>query len=121
MRDKCLARRRESHESAIRWNGSTWSVFVDTGNEKWNDIKMVSSTDGWIMADAGNIWHWDGVSWGVVISPTGNNLQGLDMVSSTEGWAAGTSGTILHYSADTYAGSGTFLSPVLDGGVVGST
>ena len=105
----------------IRWNGSTWSVFVDTGNEKWNDIKMVSSTDGWIMADAGNIWHWDGTSWGTVISPTGNNLQALDMVSRTEGWAAGTSGTILHYSADTYAGSGTFLSPVLDSGVVGST
>lgn len=83
----------------LHWNGVAWQeVNSPAGLQDFNDIYMVSSTDGWAVSWRGTVAHWDGSSWSEVQSPTGKGLESVSMVSSDEGWAVG-GGAILHFQA----------------------
>jgi len=70
------------HLSLSGWQAShvPWSVY---------GIRMLSSSEGWLVGSWGDIAHFSDGSWSAVSSPTNAELLGLDMVSAIEGWVAG--------------------------------
>ncbi len=80
-----------SGKSIIRWDGTSWKTMT-TPLGYFNDIDMISSTDGWAVGSDGAIIHWNGNKWSNVESPTGAWLHSVDMISSTEGWILGADG-----------------------------
>ena len=76
-----------------------WSLFVDTGTQTWNDIFMISATDGFIVGNGGLIRRWNGSNWNTAPSSgTTRNLNSVACSSATNCFAVGASGTILRWT-----------------------
>ncbi len=93
------------------WNDSSWTQHTTI----WlpdiidQDIKMVSSTDGWATGYGGNIYHWNGSTWSKSPSPVASYLHAISFASSTDGWIVGEGGVILHWNGTSWT---QFTSPV---------
>jgi hypothetical protein len=91
------------------WDGGNWSVHASSnagaGDNAFNDVSMVSSTDGWAVGYYANgrdsettswqtlVERWNGSTWAIVPSPSpspgSNSLIGVDAVASNNVWAVG--------------------------------
>ncbi|MFH1089111.1 MAG: prepilin-type N-terminal cleavage/methylation domain-containing protein [Candidatus Uhrbacteria bacterium] len=97
----------------MRFDGTSWNDWQDTGVDAWRDGICVSTNDCWAVGDNGLIARWNGAAtWDPAVpSPTPRQLNGIDMVSASDGWAVGNNGTIIHYSrGDAFLKSGSFVS-----------
>jgi hypothetical protein len=87
----------------LRYQAGTWEEQarfpgpVDTFTS-FNDIAMVSASEGWAVGTGGLIVHYTQGTWSRVSSHTNQTLRSIAMVSATEGWAVGDGGTILRYT-----------------------
>ena len=108
-----------------------WSLFVDTGTQTWNDIFMISATDGFIVGNGGLIRRWNGSNWNTAPSSgTTRNLNSVACSSATNCFAVGASGTILRWTGGpnwsffTSTGGQTwndiFMISATDGFIVGN-
>jgi hypothetical protein len=73
----------------FRWQNGKWTFYSNPPNIRLNFVKMLSSTDGWIVGSAGSIYHWDGQAWQKFPSPMKDDLISLSFISPDQGWAAG--------------------------------
>ncbi|MDA2922331.1 hypothetical protein MYX07_03635 [Patescibacteria group bacterium AH-259-L07] len=89
----------------LHYNGTSWSEFVDLGDDEIYAIDMISSTDGWAVGDDGEIIYFNGTSWSSVPSPIGpeDDLNSVYMLSSSDGWAVGDDGKVFHYDGSTWS------------------
>ena len=71
-----------------RWDGTAWERFKQGFSDyAFNDLDMVSSTDGWAIGRG--ISRWDGLDWFSVTSPITTTLNAISMVSASDGWIVG--------------------------------
>jgi len=75
-----------------------WDELAPFTTMNLYDVRLTSTTDGWIVGDEESIWRFEGSSWVLMhMQSNGNTLYGVDFVSPNQGWAVGANGTILHY------------------------
>src|SRR3989344_5945790 len=80
----------------VRWNGTAWSPFVDTGVQPWNDLWLLSPTDGFAVGGVGQIRRWNGSNWDTALaSGTTKNLNAIHCSSASNCFAVGGSGQIV--------------------------
>lgn len=82
----------------LHFTGSTWDVVSYPVPSSISSINMVSSTEGWAVADEGRFLRYDGTAWSSYFSPINTALHWVNMVTATEGWAVGSGGRVLKYS-----------------------
>jgi hypothetical protein len=85
--------------SGLHWDGATWTA-VSTA--KGNDVFVRTTTDAWIVGNAGSILHYDGASWTAQSSGITWALRAVWASSATDVWAAGDMGTVLHGDGTTW-------------------
>jgi hypothetical protein len=74
-------------------------LFQDTGNQTWNEVLMISSTDGFVVGNGGLIRRWQSGNW--TTAPTSGTTQNLNAVhcsSATNCFAVGGSGQIVRWT-----------------------
>ncbi|MEK7072811.1 MAG: hypothetical protein AAB974_00015 [Patescibacteria group bacterium] len=108
----------------LRWNGSTWASVSSPTSEQLNAVHCFSASACFAVGKNGTIIAWDGATWSTETSNTTKDLNSIFCPSATDCWAVGKNGTILHRipggGGGGYAGTGTWLSAVLDSGTAGS-
>ncbi|HEY4476869.1 MAG TPA: hypothetical protein VJB69_02735 [Candidatus Paceibacterota bacterium] len=83
----------------VRWNGTAWSPFVDTGVQPWNDLWLLSPTDGFAVGGVGQIRRWNGSNWDTALaSGTTKNLNAIHCSSASNCFAVGGSGQIIRWN-----------------------
>ncbi len=104
----------------LRWNGSSWSSVTSPTSEQLNAVHCFSASACFAVGKSGTIIAWDGATWSTETSGTTKDLNSIFCSSAAECWAVGKNGTILHRIAGGggggYAGTGTWISAVLDSG-----
>jgi photosystem II stability/assembly factor-like uncharacterized protein len=76
----------------------------------FQDIQMVSPTEGWVVGghanpatSIGSILQYKDGEWRLVEDSLPAALNAIDMVSPDEGWAVGNQGQVLHYKDGRWA------------------
>lgn len=88
--------------TALHWNGSNWTNYPINTSEAWAkglyDVKMRTSTDGWIVGDT--IGRWNGSSVQEVTPlPTGIcHLKAVEILSDTDAWTAGCNNSVYRWN-----------------------
>ncbi|MFH1170432.1 MAG: hypothetical protein V1704_02640 [Candidatus Vogelbacteria bacterium] len=90
-----------------RLQGSTWSSQT-WGNNTWQDINMLTETDGIIVGSYSNINNrnirrWNGTAWSNMTSSNNGTLYAVKMLSANDAWAAGAAGAVLHWDGTTWS------------------
>jgi photosystem II stability/assembly factor-like uncharacterized protein len=86
----------------LHWDGTDWSVILETPNFPFYGLHMNSATDGWAVGNGGVIYHYNGTAWSPVDSPTEKILTDVDFAPDGEGWIVGYDGTLLKYLNGTW-------------------
>ncbi len=105
----------------IRWSGTwptgSWAIGPVAILEPVNVLRSVSlssSTFGWIMGSAGEIFRWDGAGWNDMTATS--PVAGIDMlsvfaISGSDAWAVGVSDTIIRWNGASW--TGPMVAPTL--------
>src|SRR3989344_194138 len=81
-----------------------WSLFVDTDVQPWNDLWLLSPTDGFVVGNGGQIRRWNGSNWDTALaSGTTQNLNAVHCSSATNCFAVGESGTIIRWNGTVWS------------------
>jgi len=81
-----------------------WSLHQDTGGQTWNDVFLISATDGFIVGNGGLIRRWNGSNWNTApISDTPNNLTAVACSSASNCFAVGARGTIIKWDGSAWS------------------
>lgn len=76
--------------------GENWVEQYSCSNSEFNDIQMVDSDYGWIVAPGLTIRTTDGGQhWSVKDAPTDDYLYALSLLDRRTGWAAGMDGAVI--------------------------
>ena len=76
-----------------------WSLFVDTDVQPWNDLWLLSPTDGFAVGGVGQIRRWNGSNWDTALaSGTTKNLNAIHCSSASNCFAVGGSGQIIRWN-----------------------
>jgi len=92
----------DAFETSSPWisgdNGQL-AVYSNSGwkSRNFNDIHMLSGTNGWIVGNEGTILALANGSWEEPSSPTMKNLNSISMFNDSFGFIVGDTGTILEY------------------------
>jgi photosystem II stability/assembly factor-like uncharacterized protein len=81
----------------LQWDGTDWSVVLESPSYPFYGLHMNSATDGWAVGNGGVVYHYNGTSWSQVASPTNELLMDVDFSPDGEGWIVGYDGTLLKY------------------------
>ena len=86
----------------LHWDGTDWSVILETPSYPFYGLHMNSTNDGWAVGNGGVIYHYNGTTWSQVDSPTEQILTDVDFAPDGEGWIVGYDGTLLKYRNGTW-------------------
>jgi hypothetical protein len=73
-----------------RWDGTSWTATTTPNGAPLTGVKMLNSSDGWVVGQRGTVYRWNGTSFTIANSHwTSNGFYALDFVSPTDGWTVG--------------------------------
>ncbi len=78
----------------LRWNGTTWAVWLDeNGADKapYSDVSLADATTGWMLESGTRLLRWNGTQW-LPDTQAAVGIDSVDAVSGQAAWAAGSSG-----------------------------
>lgn len=82
-------------ETIIYYTGTEWLAKTSPSFTNFNDLWLISTSDGWAVGDFGRIFRWDGRHWyHYETLPSGDNLYGLFCLSTNSCWAVGETPTL---------------------------
>jgi hypothetical protein len=82
-------------ETIVYYTGTEWLARTSPSFTNFNDLWLVSTSDGWAVGDFGRIFRWDGRHWyHYETLPSGDNLYGLFCLASNNCWAVGETPTL---------------------------
>ncbi len=108
---------------------ATWATTTLPSTQTWNDVWMLSATDGFVVGNGGNIRRWNGSNWvAVAVGLTSRNLNAIYCLSSTNCFVVGANGTIARLTGSSWSVSSTgsqtwndvWMFSATDGFVVGN-
>ncbi len=99
----------------VRWNGTSWTLQDSPTAQHLFGLDCFSTTVCYGVGNRGTIVYWNGSVWTTVAPVTSNTLLSVHLRLADQGWGTGKNGTIVRIQpSDGYAGSGTYVSSVLD-------
>jgi photosystem II stability/assembly factor-like uncharacterized protein len=95
--------------------GSTWTTQMNNSiySNTFNDLHMLSSTEGWAVGSSGRVLRYDGTNWTSVSNPASSNLNDLHAVSftsSNDGFMSGQSSGMYYWDGSGWSTFNTDLS-----------
>ena len=91
----------------LHYSNGTWERASGVTSKDIRDISMLSTTDGWAVANSdypdytSEILRYQNGNWTVYTSGL-SKLTEIDMVSSNDGWIVGGDGKILHFNGSSW-------------------
>ena len=87
--------------------GSTWTTQMSNSiySNTFNDLHMLSATEGWAVGSSGRVLKYDGTNWTTVSNPASNNLDDLhavSFISSNDGFMSGESSGMYHWDGNSW-------------------
>ena len=67
-------------------------------------VSLSSSTFGWIVGTAGQIFRWDGLGWNLETTPVSVELLSVFAISGSDAWAVGVADTIIRWNGASWTG-----------------
>ncbi|PBQ34223.1 hypothetical protein CNR22_21430 [Sphingobacteriaceae bacterium] len=94
--------------------GATWTTQMSNSiySNTFNDLHMLSETEGWAVGSSGRVLKYNGTNWTNVSSPATANLDDLHGVSFTdsdEGFMCGESSGMYHWDGNSWSTYNTAL------------
>jgi len=87
------------------YNGSAWSLFADTGSQTWNDVFMISATDGFVVGGAGLIWRLVSGAWSLSVDTGAETWNDIFCFSASNCWVVGNSGALAFFNGASWSES----------------
>jgi len=81
----------------VHYDGASWSLHTDTGNETWYDITCTSASNCWAVGKSGDVAQYNGSTWTESTVSSSDDINGVYALSASDIWAAGKSGKLWHY------------------------
>jgi hypothetical protein len=85
----------------IRWDGATWTTFLNTGSTLYG-VDMYNTTLGFAVGSGGVIMKWNGANWVADATPVGTSIRSVFIVNRTLAYAVGDSGRVLNWNGATW-------------------
>ncbi|HLP14201.1 MAG TPA: YCF48-related protein [Flavobacteriales bacterium] len=94
--------------------GSSWTTQMDNSiySNTFNDLSMISSSDGWAVGSSGRVLHYDGANWSNVSNPASAGLINLYSVSfnnTSNGFMTGESSKVYQWDGSSWNEHSTSL------------
>jgi hypothetical protein len=101
----------------VHWDGAAWSAST-VGTGGWFGAWGSSSSDVYLVGEAGAIQRWNGTAWSPMNSGTGESLLGVWGSGPGDVYAVGGNGTVLHYDGNAPGDWTTLSTPAEPGAPV---
>lgn len=82
--------------------GVTWAFQNSGTTQVLNGVWASSSTDAWVVGNAGILLRWDGAAWTAYNSGTTSNLNAVWGANASNVWAVGDNGTIIKWNGSVW-------------------
>jgi photosystem II stability/assembly factor-like uncharacterized protein len=94
--------------------GSSWTIQMDNSiySNAFNDLCMISASDGWAVGSSGRVLHFDGTNWSNVSNPAATDFIDLHSVSfsnSANGHMSGDNSKVYYYDGSSWVEYSTSL------------